>query len=147
MGVKRNRVDTLRALAAGAKSRAGSTAFDLIDLELQHISSATRVSPEWRKNLLQVFHGMRALETGMKEVVRSHGQIPKSSLGSLLYQMNGFGPGHPCYIDSGTLGRFLGTVRPQRNRIMHEANAYPTTNRETERIMGDVASCFCFFVK
>jgi hypothetical protein len=102
---------------------------------------------ERRKNLLQVFHGMRALESGLKEVIRSHGQNPKGSLGGFLYQMHGFASNHPCHIDASTLGRFLGSVRMYRNRIMHEANAFPRTNREAERILGDMASCFCFFIK
>ena len=147
MAVRSCRISTLRALAAGAKSRASARSYDHVDEELKEIITLNRVSPERRRNLLQVFHGMRALESGIKETIRGHGIGPEKTLGGLLYQMNRLPPNHSCHMDAGNLGRFLSMVRADRNRIMHEANAFPRTNRECDRIMGEITACFTQTVK
>lgn len=147
MAMRRSRLDTLRAIVAGARARTSSNAFDHVDHELQEVGSSGRVSPERRRNLLQVFHGMRALDSALKEVLRSHGLTPKHSLGQLLHQMAGLPAGHPCHLNTASLGRFLNSTGKDRNRIMHEANAFPRTNREADQIMGELAACFALLVR
>lgn len=147
MAVRRNRLDALRAIVAGARSRTSSRAFDHVDHELQEVGLAGRVSPERRRNLLQVFHGMRALDSALKEVLRSHGLTPKHSIGQLLHQMAALPPGHPCHLNAANLGRFLNSTGKDRNRIMHEANAFPRTNQEADRILGELAACFVLLVR
>lgn len=147
MSITERRLNALRALAAGAQARTASSAFNLVDLELQDIWSSRRTSPQHRSNLLQVFHGMRALDSALKEVVRSYGHIPEHSLGRLLHQMNRFSATHPCHIDTNMLRRFLNSVVSHRNTIMHQANAFPRTNREAERMLGDMAACFSLLIR
>ncbi len=66
------RVNTLRAIAKSARTRIGSNIFNHVDQELQELAAVARINPEKRKNLLQLLHAIRSLETALKEVVRSH---------------------------------------------------------------------------
>lgn len=147
MSVASKRLQFMRAQAAAAHSRSGLPAFKQVDHELQELSRSKKVSPQHRQHLLQVFHGMRALETAIKEVVRSHGLIPNNSLGKLLHQMNALPSHHAAHLSVKDLNRFLKTVRHERNRIMHEANAFPRSAREADIMMGEVASCFALLVQ
>lgn len=81
MTITSARLQTLRALTAAAQARTGLASFNQVDHELQELARSARVSPERRKHLLQVIHGMRALESALKEVVRSHGSTAGTSLG------------------------------------------------------------------
>lgn len=147
MAVRRSRIDALRAIVAGARSRSNFNSFDDVDQELQEIGHSVRITLERRRNLLQVFHGMRALDSALKEVLRSHGVVPKHSIGKLLHQMASLPANHPCHLDSANLGRFLNSTGKDRNRIMHEANAFPRTNREADQMMGELAACFALLVR
>lgn len=147
MGVTSKRISTLRALTAGARSRTGAPGFNHVDHELQEVNTCQRVSPEKRRNLLQVFHGLRALESALKEVVASHGQAPGRSLGEVLRQLNGLPVGHPSHLHSSGLGRYMGPLRAERNRIMHTANAFPRTARDADTLLGEIAACFALLVR
>ena len=141
------RINTLRALVAGAQSRTGTSAFNDIDQEIQEVGWCNRVSPIRRRHLLQVFHGLRALESALKEVIRSHGFVPGMTLGEVLHQLNRFPPTHPAHLDASSLNRFLRSVKDERNRLMHNANVFPRSTREAERAFGEISACFTLLVK
>jgi hypothetical protein len=147
MSVTSKRLQTLRVLTATAQSRSGLTSFKHVDHELQEIGRSGKVSPERRRNLLQVFHGMRALETAMKEVVRSHGLDPSISLGGVLHQLNGFPVNHPAHLSMKELNRFLNNVKDARNKLMHQANTFPNSAKETDRTLGEISACFSLLVR
>lgn len=141
------RLQTLRALTSAAGHRSGSSGFNHVDHELQEMSTSIRVSPMRRSHLLQVFHGMRALETALKEVAKSHGMPPSTSLGGVLHVMSGVHPTHPAYLSASDRSRFLRTVTPVRNTMMHQANIFPRSSREAEATMGEIAACFSLLVR
>jgi hypothetical protein len=141
------RFEVLRVIAAGALARTSLQGFADVDQELQELAGVRRVTPERRRHLLEVVHGMRALETALKEVVRSHGFRPESSIGRLLYQLSRFPISNPSHLNQRSFSRFMNTVRTDRNRFMHDANAFPRTAREADRILGEVAACFVMIVK
>ena len=147
MSMTSKRLQTLRVLNATAQSRSGLRSFNHVDHELQEIGRSTKISPERRKYLLQVFHGMRALESALKEVVRSHGIPPKDTLGGVLYQLNGFPAHHPAHLSAKELSRFLNKVKNARNRIMHQANTFPNSAKETDAILGEITACFTLLVR
>jgi hypothetical protein len=90
MSAGRRRFDVLRVVAAGALARTSLQGFADVDQELQELASVRRVTPEKRRHFLEVVHGMRALDTALKEVVRSYGFRPEHSIGPLLYQLSQF---------------------------------------------------------
>jgi hypothetical protein len=90
---------------------------------------------------------MRALETALKEVVRSHGLSPRNSLGGILHQLNGFAANHPAHLSTRELNRFLQSVKDARNKLMHEANSFPNSAREAERILGEISACFSLLIR
>ena len=147
MSVTSKRLQTLRALTAAAQSRSGLMSFNHVDHELQEIGRSGKVSPERRRHLLQVFHGMRALETALKEVVRSHGLNPSISLGGVLHQLACFPRNHPAHLNKKELSRFLKNVKDARNKIMHQANLFPNNSKEAETALGEISACFSLLVR
>lgn len=147
MSVTSKRLQTLRVLTAAAQSRSGLRSFNHVDHELQEIGRSGKVSPERRRHLLQVFHGMRALETALKEVVRSHGLNPSISLGGVLHQLNGFPANHPAHLSTKQLNRFLNNVKDARNTLMHQANTFPNSAKETDKTLGEISACFSLLVR
>ncbi|MBF0335773.1 MAG: hypothetical protein HQL40_19385 [Alphaproteobacteria bacterium] len=147
MSVTSQRLNLLRALTAGAKSRSGLSSFNHVDHELQELGRSIKVSPERRKHLLQVFHGVRALETALKEVVRSHGFLPKNTLGGVLHQLSQFNVGHPAHLDRKELIRFSKNVKDARNKLMHQANVFPNSAKEADSTLGEIAACFALLVR
>src|ERR1700730_7058632 len=138
------RVLTLRAISQGARARTNSQVFNSIDHELQELAAVARVHPERRKNLLQLLH---ALETALKEVIRSYGLQPAFSLGPVFKQLTQIPYGHPGYLSIANARRFHQTVRVARNRFAHEANAFPRSAREAERVLSEIEACFLLVVK
>lgn len=147
MSVTSKRLQTLRALTAAARSRSGLSSFNHVDHELQELGRSIKVSPDRRKHLLQVFHGMRALETALKEVVRSHGLLPDKTLGGVLHQLNGFPVNHPAYLSRKELNRLLNNVKDARNKLMHQANTFPNSAKEADTTLGEIAACFALLVR
>lgn len=141
------RVQTLRAISQGARARTGSNVFVHIDHELAELASVAHVSPEKRRNLLQLLHAVRALETAIKEIIRSYGIQPAYSLGPVFKQLTQIPYGTPGYLSSASARRFNQTVRTARNRFAHEANAFPRSARETESILSEIEACFVLVVK
>jgi hypothetical protein len=147
MSASSKRLQTLRSLAAGAKPAWNPKALNRVDQELQEAGRVGRISPEKRRHLLQVFHGMRGLESALKEVIRSHGLNPQDTLGKVLHQLNRFPASHAAHLNGKELNRFLHSIKNVRNRFMHEADSYPRTAREADQILGEIAACLSLLVR
>jgi dsDNA-specific endonuclease/ATPase MutS2 len=147
MSVSSKRVETLRTIAAGAKPGWNVKALNRVDQEFQEAGRVARLSPEKRRHLLQVFHGMRGLESALKEVVKSHGFTPEKTLGRVLHQLNKFPASHAAHLNAKELNRFLHSIKDVRNRFMHEADSYPRTAREADQVLGEIAACLSLLVR
>jgi|RhiMethySRZTD1v2_1073278.scaffolds.fasta_scaffold2003360_1 hypothetical protein len=147
MSTTAQRIKTMRALVAGAQSRSGGRAFKDVDQELQEVGWSHQVSPDRRRHLLQVFHGMRALESGLKEVLRSYDIDPGKTLGDVLHKLRTLKPAHPLHQEASQLHRLLRFLLHERNRLMHQANAFPRGAKEADRIFGEICACFTRLVK
>lgn len=147
MSRRQKRVDTLKVLTLGASSRIGAGALQNVLNELEEISSTGRITPIKRRHLQQVFHSLRALESALKQIIASHGHAPQESFGKLFYQMKDLPFNHPCHLDARSFGRFHKYLRDERNKYMHTADSFPRTERETNRLLGEIDSCFSQFVK
>ncbi|MET4091699.1 MULTISPECIES: hypothetical protein [Bradyrhizobium] len=85
------RVNTLRAIAKSARTRIGSNIFNHVDQELQELAAVARINPEKRKNLLQLLHAIRSLETALKEEFRLVIRWAQSSGNSRASRMDNLG--------------------------------------------------------
>ena len=90
---------------------------------------------------------MRALESALKALLQSYGTRPESSLGRVLHQLRSLPTTHPLYRDASTLSRYLRSLPFQRNRLMHQANAFPRNAKEADEIVGEITACFSLFLK
>lgn len=141
------RILTLRAIAQSARARTGSPIFNQIDQEIQELGDVSRVTPQRRKHLLQVLHACRALETALREVLRSYGINPQTSLGPLFRQLALIPAGQPGFLTPANARRFGRTVRGARNRFTHQANAFPRSSREAEDVLSEIQTCFTLAVR
>jgi hypothetical protein len=141
------RVLTLRVLTQSARARTASNVFNQVDQELQELGAVIRVHPEKRKNLLQLLHAVRALETALKEMIRSRGIQPAPSLSPVFRQLQQIPLGQPGYLSSANARRFNQTIRVARNRFAHEANAFPRSAREAESLLSEIEACFSLTVR
>jgi hypothetical protein len=141
------RVLTLRAIAQSARARTGSNVFNQIDRELQELAAVARIHPERRKNLLQLLHAVRALETALKEIIRSYGIQPGPSLSPIFNQLRQIPQGQPGYLSPNNARRFNQTIRVARNKFAHEADAFPQSAREAESLLSEIEACFSLAVR
>jgi hypothetical protein len=139
------RVNTMRALVAGASCAA--TLQD-VDNELHEIIGATKVQLERRKHLLQILHATRALDTVLGKVLASYGtsSIPHS-IGPRLRCFAALPTMHAGHITLRTVHQFNQSICNPRNRYMHNADAFPRSAREADRLISAVEACFVAAVK
>jgi hypothetical protein len=147
MSRRQKKSDTLAIVLSKATVPISQVMRNAIEAELRERVGAARVSPERRMHLLQVFHSCRALESAMKEIVRTYINNPANSIGDLLQQLSRIPQGNAGHIDVSSYNYFMRTVRNHRNRYMHEANAFPTTSNQANQILSDIEACFVAIVK
>jgi hypothetical protein len=145
MSATKARLATLRALAAGAAAHGANMVS--VDQELQEVGWSRNVHPDRRRHLLQVFHGWRALESALNEIARRHGLLVPMTLGAVLHSLAALPAGHSAHLSPGGLSRFVRSIARERNRMVHQANAFPRSTREADQLFGEVAACFALLVK
>ena len=144
---RRQRHEMMKALAKGAKAVSSPNDYDHVIQELDELGRTTRIMPLRRRRLLQSIHALRALESAMKTVLRGNGVIPRHSIGDLIRQLENLPPANPSRLQPAIRLRLHAGLRVYRNRLMHQANYYPTANHELESMLGEAETCFSLIVK
>lgn len=135
----------MKALAKGAKVISSPDAYD--HDELDGLGRTARVMPLRRRRLLQSIHSLRALESAMKAVLRGNNIKPDHSMGDLMKQLGNLPATNPSRLQPAFRLRLHDGVRVYRNKIMHQANYYPSANHEFEAMLAEVETCFALIVK
>lgn len=144
---RRQRHETMKALALGATVISSPDAYAQIVAELDELGRTTRIMPMKRRRLLQSMHALRALELAMKAVLRGNGITPAHSMGDLLKQLGNLNSGNPSRLEPGVRIRLHNGLREYRNKLMHQANFYPTASHELEQMLSEAETCFALIVK
>lgn len=144
---RRQRHETMKALAMGATVISSPDAYDHVVHELDELGRTIRVMPQRRRRLLQSMHALRALESAMKAVLRGNGITPAHSIGDLIKQLGNLDHANPSRLHPAVRNRLHTGLRVYRNRLMHQANYYPAANHELETMLSEVETCFALIVK
>jgi hypothetical protein len=148
MSVHRRRIDTMRALIAGNSAISGSPARADIDAEFEEAMRARAVWRKRRRQLLQVLHSTRALDSALKTFTTHYGFCPpRPALGRYLHALGN----HTSTALAGRLslserGRFQASIVNPRNRLMHEAGAYPLNDTEVLTLLSEMQDCLTIVV-
>jgi len=147
MSASKKRVETIRAVVQSVQLESSTATLVAVDHELQEAGNVHRITPERRRLLLEVFHLLRALETAMKDILAAN-QVPaEHSLGNLLKQLSRLPPTSRGHLPMRYKHLFHNGIRVHRNLLMHQANAYPTSARQAQTILGEIESCFLMILK
>lgn len=141
MSAHRTRVQALQALLAGSQLGSHPSCGTILG-EFAEVSRAGRIRRQGRRQLLQVLHSTRALDTSLHELIAHH-NLPRSgnSLGGYLVAL--------CRHNVAGVGRLPDTNRRHyqarivgpRNRYMHEAGAFPDNDMEIQTLLAEMQTC------
>lgn len=132
----------MQALLAGSVlSR--SSLLGVINSEYTEVVRTHRVRQTRRRQLLQVLHSTRALDTSLKEFTTLHGiPVPNPSLGGYLVALERNRPRSTLrLLPSVQRLHYQATIVRPRNRYMHDADAYPRDDREIQTLLAEMHNC------
>src|SRR5262249_60195553 len=135
MSTHRRRIQAMQALLAGSVlSR--SSSLGVINSEYTEVIRTHRVRQTLRRQLLQVLHSTRALDTSLKEFTNLHAiPVPNPSLGGYLVALESNRPGRRLrLLPRAQRLHYQATIVGPRNRYMHDAGAYPRDDREIQTL-------------
>ncbi|GJM16103.1 MAG: hypothetical protein DHS20C13_14300 [Thermodesulfobacteriota bacterium] len=142
MASHRRRIRAMQSLIAGTPCFSGQE--PTIINEYQDVYLCRRIRSNKRKLLLQLLHSTRALDTSLKNFVTYHNcNVNGNSLGSYLRSL--IRPHHHSSL-SGSLTRpqvdyFQDKIVNKRNHYVHEAGAFPSSDREIEILLNEMQNC------
>jgi hypothetical protein len=137
----KNRVDTIRL--AVQSSIIGSTSdWAAINKEFLEVARLIRMQPLNRRNLLQILHMTRALDTTLKNLLIEKG-VPLPAIPALdpyfkqlvNHSQSGFGT-----LPEGRRKFFKKRIINRRNSYMHQSGRFPSS-REIEMLLSDMDAC------
>lgn len=139
------RIETLKALLTGTVV-ARDPAYTTILGELSQVDSASKIAQRDRKLLLQVLHSTRALDSTLAAFIRHRGVQPPPgrtvrSLGGYLWLLSHHTTRGIRRLSGSSRSRFRTSIVQPRNKFMHEAGAYPRTDREISVLLGEMQTC------
>lgn len=143
MSLHRARINTMRALIAGHPAIAGSPSSVQIDKEFEDAKRARHVWRKQRRQLLEMLHSTRALDSALKVFTTHHGCCPAHpALGRYLHALRTHTSSSLTgRLSSSEVGRFQTSIVRPRNRLMHEAGAYPTNDAEILGLLAEMQDC------
>jgi hypothetical protein len=141
------RVDTIRAMIAGCSAISSSIKSSEIDKEWQEVKKLSSVSHVRRRYLLSVLHSTRALDDTLKVFVTHHGlsRARYGTLGSSLKCLAA-APSGKFSAPFTLQAHFQSTIADSRNKYMHQAGAYPGSDREIRVLISEMEHCISVVV-
>jgi hypothetical protein len=134
------RVLLLQALVSGCPAIA-PVVIVVVD-EFAEVTRSRRVAHPRRRRLLQVLHSTRALDSTLREFVRFHNcGSGASTLGGYLTDLSRHKVATINRLPGLSRSRFVRSVVNIRNRFMHTAGAFPSTEIEVDMLLSEMHDC------
>jgi hypothetical protein len=134
----RSRVTALQALVAG--SRIPAVTAGAVLAELNEVATSGRVRRLYRRLLLQVLHGTRALDSALVALIVVTGGAAPTSLGNALVYLQRTGL-NGNRLPEPLRRRYQRDIVAVRNLYMHQAGAFPATVGEVAQLLDDMQAC------
>lgn len=122
---------------------AGLPNYTVIYNEFEEIARSVLIFRTGRRQLLQILHSTRALDTSLRELMVYHG-IPTRRRNSLGQYLRAFG--NHTVVGVGRLPdiqrrHYQVAIVDQRNKYMHQAGAFPQSDAEIRSLLSEMQSC------
>jgi len=141
MSLSTNRLMTLKALIAGSVACSVTPAFATISQELDALHDARNVRPRLRRSLLEIVHASRALESCLRVINQHYGCSQSArALGQYLVALRDHAHATLGKLREHHRSRFQQSIVRRRNRYLHEAGSYPTT-QEVDHLLAETQDC------
>ncbi len=136
------RIRAMQALLAGSVLSVRSS-YATIYNELNEVTLAGRIQRQGRKQLLQVLHSTRALDTSLQELLIHHGITIRRnpSLGTYLRAFVHHTVASLGQLPDAQRTHYQNAIVGVRNRYMHEAGAFPASNVEIQNLLAEMQNC------
>lgn len=142
MSVQKQRINAIQALINGSVI-ANSPLFSRIAREYNDVLRVNKIKPLGRRRILQVLHSTRGLDSALSAFTTQHGCLPIKkfrTLGGYLSQLTRNNPSL-SKLSHHEKSNFQKDIVELRNRYMHEAGAYPTSEAQVLGLLSDMESC------
>lgn len=141
MSAHTRRIKAMQALIAGS-ALASRASFGTIINELDEVSQAGKISRNGRKQLLQVLHSTRALDTSLKELIAHHGITGvRQALGGYLHGFSNHRIAGLAQLPHAQCTHYQNAIVNNRNHYMHSAGAFPANNTEIQNLLSEMQNC------
>lgn len=140
MSIKRSRIRTIQTLLAGSVIANDVSFVSILD-ELDEVLRSRRVLRRKRKQLLQILHSSRAVDTSLKVFVGHHaGAQQELALGTYLTRL-ATGVGTLQKLPTNSAKRYKRNIVKPRNYYMHSAGAFPANEQEILIFLSEMHAC------
>jgi hypothetical protein len=149
MSDHKSRVTTIQAILTGTPV-SNAPNYTVIRGELNDVMSAKRIADVKRRQLLQVLHSTRALDSALSAFIGQRWSSlmppvppnPRRSLGGYLVWLSTHTEtGRIARLPIASQSRYQRTIVDIRNRYMHEAGATPRNDAEIDRLLSEMQLC------
>ena len=115
--------------------------------EIERIANVQRVQDAHRRSLLAVLHMTRALDSGAQSLLIAKSiPLPHTrGLGAYLKGFANHGVAGVAHLPEPKRVRYQKLIVDQRNRFMHTANTFPSTNEE-KNLLAEMEACLAILV-
>lgn len=146
MSARKSRHLLMQALVRGSSIYTARNNLRDVDAELAELGRCARLRPVSRQRLLQVIHASRALDSCLREILKSNGVNPTHGIGGMLAQLRTLHPSTRGYLDHATANAFRTSIANKRNRYAHNAGSFPSSTLEVDRLVADVYACMALIL-
>jgi len=141
MSTHSQRIISMQTLIAGSILSSSSSVGKIIK-EFNEVTQASKIRRTDRKQLLQVLHSTRALDTSLKELIKLHGiKVKAQALGSYLYGFTNHTITGLAKLPANRRDHYQKKIVDIRNRYLHTSGAYPANNTEIQNLLSEMHNC------
>jgi len=146
MSTTPSRIETIKAMLYANPISAHSH-FPRIMSEFDEIKNARWVLRTNRRHLLQIIHSSRGVDSTLKTFIQFHQLSTNSNnLGSNLFTLRDHSSLSIGRITESQRSHFQRNIVRIRNRFMHEAGAFPSSENEVRSLISEIQFCISIVV-
>lgn len=149
IGIPSNRIDTLKVLARHLLG--DPIPCEKIEKEFEEVKRVDSMPIEEKiRRLLQILHSTRALDSTLAAFIKNYGYTNPSDPGKKVKSLYGYLElicyGNPATanirkLEERDLKKYQQNIVHERNRYMHEADAFPIDDLEILLLLSEMDEC------
>jgi hypothetical protein len=149
MSNHKSRLDTIRVLLSGSREIGNAGPYSLILSELNSVMTASMISDDRKRRLLQILYSTRALDTVLITFIRERCEFltvaitpdPGKGMGDYLKWLERNNINGVAKMPGTSREAFMRRIVDKRNRYMHQAGAFPRDDAEVAQLLSEMEAC------